>query len=64
MAVPVMYSVVKAQYIGVGPRPEDWQNLLLIYPTVLLSILCAHNETVMLEHQHCRDKSIDLLHVN
>ena len=48
-AVSWMYSVVKVRYIGVGPRPEDWQDLPLIYPTILLGTLCTHNGIVMLE---------------
>ena len=59
-AVSWMYSVVKVRYIGVGPRPEDWQDLPLIYPTILLGTLYTHNGTVMLEEQHCHNKSIDL----
>ena len=58
-----MYSVVKARYIGVGPRPEDWQDLSLICPTILLGVFCAHDGTVTLEQQYRRDKSIDLSQV-
>ena len=59
-AVSWMYSVVKARYIGVGPRPEDWQDFPLIYPTTPLVTLYRHNGTVMLEQQYCHNKSINL----
>ena len=63
-AVPGMYSVVKARYIlFVGIWPEDWQDLPLICPIILLGALCAHDRTVMLEEQYSRDKPIYLQQV-